>query len=157
MSLSRLSRIAWTLAAAQVVITAPALAQVGRAVLTGRVLDATNQAPVGDVVVTLTSPALQGEQVAVSDATGAYRIPNLPAGDYEIRVEKESYRPFQRTGIALRADATIRFDAQLLPEALKAEEVEVQAIAPTVDVASANVGLSINREALRRVPVVPPT
>src|SRR5688572_19243927 len=157
MSLSRLSRIALTLAAAQVVITAPALAQVGRAVLTGKVLDATNQAPVGDVVVTVTSPALQGEQVAVSDATGAYRIPNLPPGDYEIRVEKETYRPFQRTGIALRADATIRFDAQLLPEAIKADVVEVQAMAPTVDVGSANVGLNINREALRRVPIVSPT
>jgi hypothetical protein len=157
MSLSRLSRIALTLAAAQVVITAPALAQVGRAVLTGKVLDATNQAPVGDVVVTVTSPALQGEQVAVSDATGAYRIPNLPPGEYEMRVEKETYRPFQRTGIALRADATIRFDAQLLPEAIKAEVVEVQAMAPTVDVGSANVGLNINREALRRVPVVAPT
>ena len=157
MSLSRRSRIAWTLAAAQIVITAPALAQLGRAVLTGKVVDATNQAPVGDVVITLTSPALQGEQVAVTDETGAYRIPNLPAGEYQIRAEKESYRPFSRPGIALRADATIRFDAQLLPEAIKGEEVVVEAQAPTVDVASSNVGLNINREALRRVPVTPPT
>ena len=48
MSLSRQSRFAWTLAVAQVVITAPALAQVGAAVLTGKVIDATNQAPVSD-------------------------------------------------------------------------------------------------------------
>ena len=157
MSLSRQSRFAWTLTVAQVVITAPALAQVGAAVLTGKVVDATNQAPVSDVVVTVTSPALQGEQVAVTDATGAYRIPNLPPGEYEVRVEKETYRPFNRPGIALRSDATIRFDAQLLPEAIKAEEVEVQALAPTVDVGSANVGLNINREALRRVPISPPT
>ena len=157
MSLSRRSRIAWTLAAAQVVISAPAMAQVGRSVLTGKVVDTTNQAPVGDVVVTVTSPALQGEQMAVTDASGAYRIPNLPPGEYQIRAEKESYRPYSRTDIALRADATIRFDVQLLPEAIKAEEVEVQALAPTVDVASTNVGLNINRDAIRRVPISPPS
>src|SRR4051812_6615912 len=115
MSLSRQSRFAWTLAVAQVVITAPALAQVGAAVLRGKVIDATSQAPVSDVVVTVTSPALQGEQMAVTDETGAYRIPNLPPGDYVMRAEKDSYRPFNRGGLVLRADATIRFDAQLLP------------------------------------------
>src|SRR4029077_19237169 len=87
MSLSRRSRIAWTLTAAQVVISAPAMAQVGAAVVTGKVVDASNQQGVGDVVVTVTSPALQGEQMAVTDASGAYRIPNLPPGPYEIRAE----------------------------------------------------------------------
>ncbi|MET0591865.1 MAG: TonB-dependent receptor [Polyangiaceae bacterium] len=159
MSLSRRSRFACALgiAVAPIVIVAPVQAQVGRAVLTGKVLDATTQSPVGDVVVTLTSPALQGEQVAITDASGAYRIPNLPPGDYELRCEKDSYRPFSRPGIALRADATIRFDAQLLPEAIKAEEIEVKAMAPTVDVASANVGLTVNKDTVRRVPITPPS
>ncbi|HMI83820.1 MAG TPA: TonB-dependent receptor [Polyangiaceae bacterium] len=157
MSLSRQSRIAWTLAVAQVVITAPALAQVGAAVLTGKVLDATSQAPVSDVVVTVTSPALQGEQMAVTDDSGSYRIPNLPPGEYTLRAEKDSFRPFSRGELTLRADATIRFDAQLLPEAIKGEEVVVQAQAPTVDVGSTNVGLSVSKEMMRRVPISPPT
>jgi hypothetical protein len=140
-----------------VVIVAPAMAQVGRSVLTGKVLDATNQAPVSDVVVTLTSPALQGEQVAVTDETGAYRIPNLPPGEYTLRAEKESYRPYDRGGLMLRADATIRFDPLMLPEAIKGDEVVVQAQAPTVDVASANVGLNVSREMMRRIPITPPS
>jgi hypothetical protein len=159
MALSRRSRLAWTLgfAAAEIVIAAPARAQVGRAVLTGKVVDATTQSPVADVVVTLTSPALQGEQVAVTDASGSYRIPNLPPGAYELRCDKDSYRPFSRPGIALRADATIRFDAQILPDAIKGEEVEVKAMAPTVDVGSSAIGLSVNQETLRRVPISPPS
>jgi len=138
------------------VITAPALAQVGAAVLTGKVLDATNQAPVADVVVTVMSSALQGEQMAVTDATGSYRIPNLPPGDYTLRAEKESYKAYSRTGIALRADATIRFDPLMLPEAIK-EEVVVQAQAPTVDVGSTNVGISMTKETFKRIPITPPS
>jgi hypothetical protein len=139
-----------------VVITAPALAQVGAAVLTGKVIDATTQAPVADVVVTVTSPALQGEQMAVTDDTGSYRIPNLPPGTYTMRAEKDSYKPYNRVDLALRADATIRFDAQILPEAIK-EEVVVQAMAPTVDVGSTNVGINMTKETFKRIPITPPS
>ena len=34
------------------------------------------------VTVTATSPALLGKEVAVSEANGDYRFPNLPAGTY---------------------------------------------------------------------------
>jgi hypothetical protein len=60
-----------------------AWAQLGTGVLTGRVVDVSTQQPVVDVVVTATSPALQGEQIVVTDASGTYRIPNLPPGLYE--------------------------------------------------------------------------
>jgi len=108
-------------------------AQSGMGVLTGTVTDAQEHKPVGDVVVTVTSPALQGEQVVVTDGSGFYRIPDLPAGDnYTIRLEKEGYKPYARGGIALRSDTTLRANADLLPETLKAEEVVVVAQAPTV-------------------------
>lgn len=70
-----------------------AWAQIGASVLTGNVVDAATKAPVADVVVTATSPNLQGEQVVVTDSTGLCRIPQLPPGTYTLRFEKESYRP----------------------------------------------------------------
>src|SRR5512143_1663217 len=57
------------------------------AVLTGTVVDASTRAPLQNVVVTATSPALQGEQVVVTDETGTYRVPQLPAGTYALRFE----------------------------------------------------------------------
>jgi hypothetical protein len=47
------------------------------------------------VVVTVTSPALQGEQTVVTDKSGAYRIPNLPPGDLEDRrLRHEAFSSF---------------------------------------------------------------
>src|SRR5678816_1937964 len=57
-------------------------AQGATSVLTGNVEDTQSHAPVPDVVVTATSPSLQGEQVVVTDSTGLYRIPQLPPGTY---------------------------------------------------------------------------
>jgi hypothetical protein len=128
----------------------------GAGVLTGVVVDATDKKPVADVVVTVTSPALQGEQVVVTDSSGFYRIPGLPAGDYTLRLEKESFRPYARGGIAVRGDSTLRANAQLLPESLKAEEVVVVAKSPTVDVGSSSTGSSITKDFTRRVPVAAP-
>ena len=43
-----------------------ALARGSTSVLTGNVIDASTRAPVGDVVVTATSPSLQGERVVIT-------------------------------------------------------------------------------------------
>ena len=87
----------------------PAFAQAssGASVLTGTVTDAAEKKPAADVVVTAVSPALQGEQVVVTDATGFFRIPDLPPGVYEIRFEKDGYRPYSRGDIALRSEITL--------------------------------------------------
>ncbi|MDB4945494.1 MAG: oar1 [Labilithrix sp.] len=156
MKFNRLGLWSSASAAAIVILAASeARAQVGGANLTGRVTDASTNAPVADVVVTITSPNLQGEETAVTDANGLWRAQSLPVGDYTIRLDKESYKPFARTGIGLRADVTLRVDSQLLPESLK-EEVVVVATNPTVDVGSSNTGLSISGDFARRVPLVRP-
>ncbi|MBI3181786.1 MAG: TonB-dependent receptor [Myxococcales bacterium] len=132
-----------------------ALAQ-GTAVLTGTVNDAATKQPVGDVVVTATSPSLQGEQVVVTDDTGLYRIPNLPPGAYTIRLEKEAYKPFSRGDINVRIDRTIRVNVELLPEALKGEEVVVVGRAPTIDIGSTSTGVSVGSEFIRNIAVARP-
>jgi hypothetical protein len=128
----------------------------GTAVLTGTVTDASSNAPVADVVVTATSPNLQGEQVVVTDATGSYRIPQLPSGVYTIRLEKETYRPYSRGGIAMRSDATVRVNVQLLPEAIQGGEEEVIGRAPTIDVGSTSTGVSVGSDFIKNIAVVRP-
>ena len=122
-----------------------ALAQ-STSVLIGNVVDASTKAPVADVAVTATSPNLQGEQVVVTDATGQYRIPQLPAGVYTIRFEKESYRPLTRTSLDLPTDRTLRFNVELLPETVGSETVTVIGTPPTIDVGSSTVGSTLNSD-----------
>lgn len=130
-----------------------ALAQLGTGVLTGRVVDVSTQQPLPDVVVTAVSAAMQGEQVVVTDATGSFRIPSLPPGQYELRYEVEGYHPYVRSGVTLSSTVTLKIDAELLPLTLAAEEVTVVAAPPTIDVGSTRSGVTLTQEFTSRVPV----
>ncbi len=141
--------------AASVLATSPAHAQ-GSGVLTGTILDTATKRAIPDVVVTVTSPSLQGEQTVVTDKSGSYRIPNLPPGAYTLRAEGDGYKPYTRGGIGMRIDTTLRVNAELLPEGIRADEVVVVGKAPTVDVGSSSTGITINQELLSRVAVNPP-
>lgn len=134
---------------------AAALAQ-GTAVLTGTILDTESKVPLPDAVVTVTSPSLQGEQTVVTDASGHYRIQNLPPGTYVIRIDKEAYRPFVRPQVTLRIDTTIRYDGQLLPEALRSDEIVVSDPAPVVDVGSSGTGVHVGPDFMGRIPLGAP-
>lgn len=133
-----------------------ARAQVGIGTLSGRVVDASTGKPLADVVVTATAPG-QTEQIVVTDSSGTFRIPNLPPGDYTLNYEADTYRPVARTGISLSAGVTLRVDAELLPEMLRAEEVTVVATPPTVDVGSARTGVTLDQDFTSRIAVAPPT
>jgi outer membrane receptor protein involved in Fe transport len=141
--------------AASLLIASTAAAQSGQATMTGTVTDASTHQPVGDVVVTATSPQAQGEQVVVTDSSGTYRIPQLPPGTYSLRLEKESYKPFSRADISLRIDATTRLNIELLPEALK-EDVVVIGRPPTIDVGSSTTGVTIGQDFIQHLALVNP-
>ncbi|WP_437898327.1 TonB-dependent receptor [Sorangium sp. So ce124] len=141
-------------AAASLLLPTSAFAT-GSGVLTGTVLDSSTRQPAADVVVTVTSPALQGEQLVVTDPSGQFRIPNLPPGTYTLRLDKDAYRPYSRGGIELRVDSTIRVNSELLPEALKAEEIVVVGSAPIVDVGSSATGVNVGSEFASRIPLIP--
>jgi hypothetical protein len=82
---------------AQEPATSPPVATRGSSSVTGVALDTQSKQPVGDVVVTLTSPSLpEGEQIVVTDASGAFAFTNLPAGSYQIRFEGSTVQPLSR-------------------------------------------------------------
>jgi hypothetical protein len=132
------------------------LANPGNASLLGVVRDAATQQPVADAVITLTSPNLQGEEFAVTDASGGYLFPSLPPGRYLLWIQVDSYKPYMREGLDLHADSTVRLNAALLPEALKAQEVVVVGRTPTVDIGSSSTGLNITADFTSRVPLSAP-
>ncbi|WNG38361.1 DUF3520 domain-containing protein [Archangium violaceum] len=121
-------------------LSTPALAD---SVIVGTVTSAENKKPLADVVITATSPNLQGEQVVVTDANGNYRIPQLPPGVYTLRFEKESFRLHARQDIQLRLDRTIRVNVELLPESFS-ELIEVTSSGsrPLIDLGAIGRGIS---------------
>ncbi|MCY1077296.1 mucoidy inhibitor MuiA family protein [Archangium lansingense] len=114
----------------------------GKSTIVGTVVDAETKRPLMDVVVTVTSPSLQGEQVVVTDARGQYRIPELPPGIYAMRFDREAFRPFSRSEIQLRLERTIRVNVEMLPDSLS-EAIAVTARPPTIDVGSSSTGIHI--------------
>jgi Carboxypeptidase regulatory-like domain len=137
--------------AASLLFAVPALAQTTGS-LSGQVVDANNNNPVADAVVIAQSPQLQGEQTAVTDATGTFEITLLPAGTYTLTVQRESYQPFTQQGLSVRLDRTIKVRLALVPEALQAQAVEIVAQRPVVAVNSTTTGGTVSKEQMALVP-----
>ncbi|AFE09677.1 protein oar [Corallococcus coralloides DSM 2259] len=83
----------------------------------GTVIDVVTRKPMGDVVISLTSPSLQkNEEVTTTDAQGNFRIGHLPPGQYTLRVEFVAYRMYQREDLQLREGRSLRARVELAPE-----------------------------------------
>lgn len=121
--------------------------------LVGTVTDAASAKPLAGALVIATSPGLQGEQTAVTDARGQFTFTLLPPGRYKLAAQIQGYLPTERTGLALRVDYTLRANLALTPEAVEMEAQVVRSrIAPAVNVGNAEVGGVISREYLATIP-----
>ncbi|MBK9258823.1 MAG: TonB-dependent receptor [Polyangiaceae bacterium] len=120
--------------------------------------NAATQAPIPDVVITVTSPALQGEQIVVTDAGGNFRVPQIPPGEgYAVSADGgQEFKPSSRGGIKLTSGSTVRVNILLLPLTGVISEV-VEARAPVVDVGSSRIATTIDQELTRRLAVNAPS
>ena len=120
----------------------------------GVVTDASTGKPVAGALIVARSPGLQGEQTAVTDEKGAYRLPQLPPGQYTLAVQLGGYRPAERSDITLRIDKTIRANLAVVPEAVQLQEQQVRTgIAPVINVGSAESGSVLTKEFVASVPI----
>ena len=85
--LGRMHRLAFGSAVAAVaLLPQQAQAQLQNGQIKGVVTSDVDGKPLAGVTVVVTGPALQGEQVEITDATGRYLITELPSGDdYVVR------------------------------------------------------------------------
>ncbi len=120
----------------------------------GVVTDASTGKPVAGALVVATSPNLQGEQTAMTDEAGNYRLSLLPPGAYKLVVQLQGYKPSERGDIRLSADKTLRANITATPEAVQLEEQVVRTgMAPVVNVGSAESGSVVSKEFIANVPV----
>ena len=127
-------------------------AQGPHSTLIGTTFDAQTRLPLSDVGITANSSSSESEHLTVTDAKGEYRIPSLRPGDYTLRFEHHSYKPYTRSGVQLRLNRTIRVNVELLPTALN-EAIERVGAPPTIDVGSTTMSVNVDPEFIKRIAV----
>jgi hypothetical protein len=91
--------------------------------LSGRVTSV-DGGPVPGVLVTATSPAMQGNRTTTTSANGDYLFPSLPAGDYTVTFELEGLQPLSQ-GLRISAAQSVPLDAVMAAAEVVTEEIVV--------------------------------
>lgn len=84
------------------------------------------------VTVTATSQTVAGPRTAISDALGAYRLIDLPPGEYTLQAELQGFSRFSRSGVLVRAGLNLSIDITLQVGSLQ-ETVRVEADTPMLE------------------------
>ncbi len=104
------------------------------------------------VTATLTSPVLQvRELVQVTDAEGAYRFVDLPAGTYTLKFELGGFSSLIREDLRLTVGFTARVDENLKVGSME-ESITVSGQSPVVDITSTSASVAFTKEILDAVP-----
>jgi hypothetical protein len=119
--------------------------------IAGRVIDATSGAPLAGVTVVATSPALQGSQAAVTEATGHYRIDGLPPGTYLVTFYYASLE-VQRRGVTVPL-GQVTVVRQALDLGGAGEVIEIRGQGSTIDPTSTNQGTRITQDQMQNLPI----
>lgn len=132
-------------------LTAGAAWAQGTAQLSGTVRDDTGGVLPG-VTVTVTQTDTGLTRTAVTDGTGAYVLPSLPVGPYQLEVTLQGFRTYVQTGIVLQVGGTPAINAVLGLGTLE-ETITVIGDAPIVDVRSAGISDVVSNEDILELPL----
>ena len=129
----------------------PVNAQTGDGSLRGYIKDQQGGILPG-VTVTARSEALLQPVVATTDATGYYRLNNLPPGTYVITAELPGFTTHKREGVLMRAGLTFAVDIELAIGNV-AETVTVSGESPMLETSKPTSILNMDGDLLRAAPV----
>ncbi len=117
----------------------------------GTVLDAQG-ATVAGAKVTVRNLATALERSDVTDTSGIFSFPALPAGNYRIEIHKEGFQTLAVGSFTLDV-ATIAAKNYTLQVGQVAETMEVTTEAPVVEAATMTVGQVINQATVQDIPL----
>ena len=132
--------------------SANAARQSGDGSLRGIVNDEQGAAMPG-VTVTATSPQAIAPTVAVTDASGEYRLTNLAPGTYTLTMELTGFSTVRREGIVLRASANFQIDRVVMRVGGLEESITVSGRSPMVEVSNPTTVMNVDAEFQKAVPL----
>ena len=122
-----------------------------RATLVGTVTD-----PSGGVVpavkVTVTSTDTSVSRTAETNSAGSYSVPDLNPGNYSVHAEIQGFRSYERTGVILHVNDTLRVDIQLqvgeVTQSVTVSEAAVRIQTESAEVSDTVVGKQVQSIAI---------
>jgi hypothetical protein len=125
--------------------------QTNTATVAGGVTDSTGAAvPEANIVVT--NLRTNVDYRSITGPEGLYVVPNLPVGEYRVRVERQGFRSETRTGVQLAVDQRARIDFKLQVGNI-ADSIQVTGEVPQVDIESSAVGQVIENKRVVDLPL----
>jgi hypothetical protein len=121
------------------------------AILEGTVSDSSG-AVISNVEVTVRNIATGLTRILRTDAEGAFRAAELPAGTYEVRVARAGFALFRNTGVEISLGGAVHLRI-VLTVASTSTEVIVTAQAATIDPTQTSVVSTVDRERIEELPV----
>src|SRR5688572_28707361 len=132
-------------------LPAPLLAQTTTGTLTGVVRDP-SRAVVAGASVTARHLETGLQRSTTTQPDGRYVLPLMPVGAYEIRAEREGFRPYLRRGVSLTVGESAAVDLTLDLGAMD-QEITVTAEANLVRGGSGELSYLVGEEAVRDLPL----
>lgn len=130
---------------------ASAQATISYAVLNGTVTDEAGQT-IAKAAISIRSLDTNQTFSAVSSDAGAYAVPGLPPGHYELTVSYAGFGKYTRTGVELTVGQTATINVTLKVAAVR-EEVAVSTEAPAVETTRSEVSQVIDTKQIANLPI----
>jgi len=131
------------------ILATPALAQTAQ--VTGRVVDSSG-AVVNDAQVSLTNQANGLKRETVTNSEGYYTIPLVQPGKYEMRVQRDGFKPVVRSNVVLNVEQVARIDFSLEAGGLS-ETINITSDTPLLNKETSSVGQVVDNKTVVTLPL----
>lgn len=130
---------------------ATAVGQQVTAAILGSVVDP-NGAPMANAKVTARDEARGTIWTTETNSEGAFNLPRVPVGSYEVRIEAQGFRTAVRPNVKLELNQTARLDFNLVVGEI-AQVAEVAALPPLLQTETTQLGTVIDSKAAMTLPL----
>jgi Carboxypeptidase regulatory-like domain len=130
---------------------APGFSQSDRGTVAGTILDSSGGAVQG-ATVTATNANTGAVYKTTSTDTGAYRIPDMQVGVYNVSVAATGFKTSEQKGVEVQINTTAALDITLQPGAIT-ETLTVNADVPTLQTETSDIGTVVSERQIIDLPL----
>jgi outer membrane receptor protein involved in Fe transport len=146
-----LSKLVFYAAAMSLLLVSESWAQISGGSIVGSVLDSSGAAIVG-AKVTATNLSTNEAQGTVTNGTGYFEFPVLPAGRYVLEAENPGFERAKTGEFSLNSGTRPRFDLKMVI-GQATESIQVEALAPLVNATTADLGVVVDQSKVAALPL----
>jgi carboxypeptidase family protein len=148
-----MQRLRMVLGSSLLLLTGAVLGGAQTGLIDGTVSDSAGAVLAG-AAITVRNQQSGASRSVTSNGVGAYSVPDLPVGTYDLTVAKAGFKTFQVSDARLSVDQSLTIAARLEPGAVN-EEIEVRGDQlQTIDLDTAQVSNLVDRTEIRDLPLI---